>query len=318
MAALPHTEEPNLPPYGEEKLPMWHVPLFIWYYLGVAAIVFVGALLHRRRVLDQPSGLPLSEISPAQAGYLDSGERLAVYSSLAALRRADAVGVTADRRLTTTGPLPPEPTRLDTAVYAAAGSGLSQQWLRADPAVQAAVTELKQGLERAGLLLSPEVRRSARRGAWLMLALLAVGVARLAIGLGQGAPVGYLSAALSLVLIAYLVLIARLPRLSLAADAILAQLRRGHRQLAPPVKPDLRSQDRHTVAMVVALYGMGAMSTLDPVMAQEAHDETEPTDTGPTGDVGAYGSGRESGSGDHGSGRGGGCGGGGCGGGGGG
>ena len=108
---------------------MWHVPLFIWYYVGTAAIIFVGALLHRRLVLDQPPGLRLTEIAPAQAGYLDSGERLAVYSSLAALRRVDAVGVTADRRFTTTGRLPPDPSRLDEAVYAAAEGGLSEQWL---------------------------------------------------------------------------------------------------------------------------------------------------------------------------------------------
>ena len=266
---------------------MWHIPLFIWYYVGTAAIIFVGALLHRRRVLDQPPGLRLTEITPAQAGYLDSGERLAVYSSLAALRRVDAVGVTADRRLTATGPLPPDPSRLDEAVYAAAESGLSQQWLRADPGVLAAVAELKQGLEQANLLLGPKIRRSARRGSWLLLALLAVGAARLGIGLGQGSPVGYLWGALTLVMIAYLVLIARIPRRSLAADFILAQLRRGHRQLAPSANPDLRSQDPHTVAMVVALYGMAAMSTLDPVMAQEAHDEGESTHTGPTGAVGA-------------------------------
>lgn len=266
---------------------MRHVPLFIWYYLGTAAIVFVGALVHRRRVLNQPSELRLSEITPAQAGYLDSGERLAVYSSLAALRRVDAVGVTADRRLTVTGPLPAGASRLDKAVYAAAGTGLSQQWLRADPAVQAAVAELRQGLERAGLLLGREVRRSARGGAWLMLGLLAVGAARLGIGIGQDTPVGYLWLALALVGAAYLTLIARIPRRSLTASAILVQLRRSNRKLAPAAKPDLRGQDPDTVAMAVALYGVTVISTLDPEMAREAEDEHRPTYSGTTGDGGA-------------------------------
>ncbi|MFK3982328.1 TIGR04222 domain-containing membrane protein [Micromonospora sp. NPDC050397] len=266
---------------------MRHVPLFIWYYLGTAAIVFVGALVHRRRVLDQPSELRLDEITPAQAGYLDSGERLAVYSALAALRRVDAVGVTADRRLTVTGPLPPGASRLDQAVYAAAGTGLSQQWLRADPAVQGAVVELRQGLERAGLLLGREVRRSARGGAWLMLVLLAVGAARLGIGIGQGAPVGYLWLALALVGAAYLALIARIPRRSLTASAILVQLRRANRKLAPAARPDLREQDPDAVAMAVALYGVGVISTLDPEMAREADDERRSAYSGPTGDAGS-------------------------------
>ncbi|WP_329102095.1 TIGR04222 domain-containing membrane protein [Micromonospora sp. NBC_01699] len=298
---------------------MWSVPLFIWYYLGTAAVIVVVALLHRRRVLDQPPGLRLTDLTPAQAAYLDSGERLAVYSSLAALRRADAVGVTADRRLTATGPLPPDASRLDQAVYAAAESGLSQQWLRADPAVLAAVAELKRGLEQANLLLGREVRRSARRGSWLLLGLVALGAARLGIGLGRGAPVDYLWVALALVGIAYLVLIARIPRRSLAADAMLVQLRRGHRHLAPAMKPDLAKQDAGLVAMAVALYGVSVMSTLDPAMAQEARDEHESTYTGSTGAIGSdFGSG-DSGSSDSGSGGGcgGGGGGGGCGGGGG-
>ena len=75
-------------------------------------------------------------------------------------------------------------------MYAAAESRLSQQWLRADPAVLAAVAELEQGLEQANLLLGPEVRRSARRGAWLLLALLAVG----ALGSGSDSARGHRSA----------------------------------------------------------------------------------------------------------------------------
>jgi uncharacterized protein (TIGR04222 family) len=294
------------------------IPAFIWFYLGTAAVIVVVALLHRRRVLDQPPGLRLIEITPAQAAYLDSGERLAVYSSLAALRRVDAIAVTADRRLTTTGPLPPWASRLDEAVYAAAESGLSQQWLRADPAVLAAVADVKRGLERANLLLGREIRRSARRGSWLLLALVAVGAARLGIGLGRGAPVDYLWTALALVVIAYLVLIARIPRRSLAADAMLVQLRRGHRHLAPAAKPDLGTADPGLVAMAVALYGVSVMSTLDPEMAQEARDEHESTYTGSSGAVGSGGGSGDSGSGDSGSGdsgSGGGCGGGGGGGG---
>ncbi|WP_326556979.1 TIGR04222 domain-containing membrane protein [Micromonospora sp. NBC_01796] len=275
---------------------MWQVPLFTWYYLAAAAIILVGALLHRRRALSQPPGLRLTDITPAQAAYLDSGERLTVYSSLAALRRLDAVGVTTDRRLTVTGPLPPDASRLDRAVYAAAGSGLSQQWLRADPEVLAAVAEVKRSLEQANLLLGRDVRQSARRGSWLLLGLLALGVARLAIGLVRDVPADHLWVALLLVMLAYLLLVSQIPRRSRAAEAMLVQLRRGHRHLVTSANPDLGGQDTHTVAMTVALFGMSVMSTLDPEMAQEAQDEHGSASAGstphaPSGAIGSDGGG---------------------------
>ncbi|MEV4630842.1 TIGR04222 domain-containing membrane protein [Micromonospora sp. NPDC049523] len=288
---------------------MWQVPLFTWYYLAAAAVILVGALLHRRRALSQSPGLRLTDITPAQAAYLDSGERLTVYSSLAALRRVDAVGVTADRRLIVTGSLPPDASRLDRAVYAAAESGLSQQWLRADPEVLAAVAEVKRSLEQANLLLGRDVRQSARRGSWLLLGLLAFGVARLGIGLGRGVPVDHLWVALLLVTLAYLLLVSQIPRRSRAAKAMLVQLRRSHRHLVTSASPDLATQDTHTVAMAVALFGMSLMSTLDPEMAQVAQDDHRSASAGgtphaPSGAIGSEGDGAP----DYGSGSGGGCG----------
>lgn len=294
---------------------MWsqYIPTFIWAYLGTAMVIFAGALAHRRRLFSGPPtlGIPDPHVDPQQAAYLGNGERPAVYASLAGLRCAGAVGLAADRTLTVTGPLPVGATALDRAVYDAAERGLPQQALRADPPVQEAVAELKEELEQAGLLLDPPSRRAARRGAWLLLALLAIGAARFGTGLGKDAPVGYLGVAVLAVLAGHLFLIIRIPRRTAAGDAALVRLHRSHRYLAPRQRPAFDTYGPPAAGMAVALFGTEALWTLDPAMAEEAAIEHGSLNTGPTGTVGADGA-------SWGDSGGGGCGGGGCGGGGGG
>lgn len=147
---------------------MWSTSAFLWAYLAAGALLVVGALVHRQRLLSGPR-TGVDDIDPQQAAYLNNGERTAVYASLAGLRCADAVGLTPAGRLTVTGPLPTPATVLDRAIYAAAEAGRPQQALRADPALQEAVAGLKLGLEQAGMLLDPgngALRASATGCCW--------------------------------------------------------------------------------------------------------------------------------------------------------
>ncbi|MFC6020033.1 TIGR04222 domain-containing membrane protein [Plantactinospora solaniradicis] len=270
---------------------MWSVviPTFVLAYLGTAAAVFVGALLHRRHVLEQPPRLGLEDLNPQQIGYLHLGERLAVYSSLAGLRAAEAVRMNRDKRtLRASRSLPAVATTLDRAVYAAATEGVAQQALRADPRVVEAVGEVRSEVERAGLLLGPEVRRKARRGAWLMLALLAVGVIRISFGTSDGRLVGYLGGSVLLTLVGFYVLVARIPRRGRAADAMLDQLRRTHRHLGVDHRPALRTYGPTAAGMAVALFGTGVLGYLDRNMGHEAYVEHEDIYTGSTGTAGSW------------------------------
>lgn len=291
------------------------IPTFIWVYLGVALLIFAGALAYRRRVLSRPVPYRAPQLLPQPAAYLNNGERTAVYTSLAALRCADAIGLTPGRRLTAHRPLPAPATSLDHAIYEAAERGVPLQELRDDPAVQAAVADLKGELERAGLLLDPRTRWKARRGAWLLLALLAAGVVRFATGSGAGVPVGYLGGAILAVVAMHLYLIARIPRRSRAGDMALAELYRGNRYLAPARRPAFDVYGPRAAGMAVALYGTAALWTLDRAMAEEAGIEGAALSTGPTGAPGASSSCGGGSGGCGGGGGGGGCGGGGGGGG---
>ena len=174
-------------------------------------------------------------------------------------------------------------------MYDAAERGLPQRALRADPLVRKAVAQLKEGLQRAGLMLAPASRRAARRGAWLLFVLLAIGVARLATGLGRGAPVGYLFIAIVAVLVGHLYLIARIPRRTAIGDAALTRLHRSHRHLAPRQRPAFETYGPPAAGMAVALFGIEALRTLDPTMAEEAAIEQATLYTGPTGAVGSDG-----------------------------
>ncbi|MBF9132954.1 TIGR04222 domain-containing membrane protein, partial [Plantactinospora sp. S1510] len=271
---------------------MWSlvIPTFVLAYLGTAAAVFVGALVHRRRVLEQPPRLGLKDLHPQQVGYLHLGERLAVYASLAGLRAAGAVRMNRDKRtLRVDRPLPAAATALDRAVYAAATDGVAQQALRADPRVVGAVGEVRDELERAGLLLGPEARRKARRGAWLLLALLAVGVVRISFGTSDGRLVGYLGGSVLLTLVGFHVLVARIPRRSRAADAMLDQLRRTHRHLDADHRPALATYGP-AAATAVALFGTVVLGYLDKDMGHEAYVEHEDVYTGSTGTAGSWAS----------------------------
>ncbi|ROT33106.1 TIGR04222 domain-containing membrane protein [Micromonospora sp. HM5-17] len=284
------------------------IPLFVGAYLGLAAVVFALAAVHRRRVIAGPVRVRPADLRPEQVGYLNAGARLAVYAALTRLRAVGAVRVVGrGPRLRTPRPLPADATPLEKAVYTAAGDLVTQQGLRADTAVVAAVGEIRDGLVELGLLLGPRTRRSARRGAWVMLGLVAVGAVRWTLGLGAGRPSLYSGLATLLVAVGFVVLATRIPRESAAAGAMLAELRRAHQHLHPDQRPALATYGPAAAALGVALFGTGVLWYLDPVMGSEALAEQAGLGTGLSGAVGASCGGGS---------YGGGCGGGGCGGGG--
>ncbi|MGX7674761.1 TIGR04222 domain-containing membrane protein [Plantactinospora sp. DSM 117369] len=271
---------------------MWFlsIPMLVWAYLGVAAAVFVGAWVYRRKVVNGPVGLGAGELKPEQVGYLQSGERLAVYASLAGLRCAGVVRLSHKRkRLRAYGSLPAGATPLDRAVYAAAATRVPQQQLRADPGVVEAVDLLREELERMRLLLPPRVRRAARRGVWTMLVLVAVGSARLAVAASNGRPAGYLAVALTLAIVGYLVLVARIPRRSLVADRMMDELTRTYAHLHPDQRPALTTYGPTAAGMGVALFGTRLLRQLDRDMGVEAHIEHRGTEAAPSGTVGWWG-----------------------------
>jgi uncharacterized protein (TIGR04222 family) len=294
-------------------------PTFLWVFSFLGVVFFAGTLAHRRRVLRGPSDVRPNVVTGEEAAYLNGGPRLAVYASLGALRTVGAIGVSADGVLAQTGSLPAGATPLDVAVYHAADRRIRPRALPTDRWVADAVESLRAGLERSGLAVTPQARRSARSGALLLLALLALGVARVAAGVSNKRPVGFLTLMLIVLGVVTLMLLVRVPHRTSAGDFVLSSLRQKHSDLAPIRQPAWSTYGPAGAAMGVALFGTAALWTADPAFAAAAEVQRQYAAASGGDSSSYYAGGNDSGSGGScggGSscGGGGGCGGGGCGG----
>ncbi|MEW2377940.1 TIGR04222 domain-containing membrane protein [Micromonospora sp. NPDC047812] len=285
-------------------------PAFLGVYLLAAVVIVVGTVVHRLSVLAGPQVGDVGQLGPQQVAYLNGGQQLAIWASLGGLRSSGAIGVRPDRRLTTGGPLPVGITPLDQAVHLAAGRNATTRELARDEWVRRALDQLRTSLEQRGLALAPADRAALRRGAFLLWALLLVGVLRIFAGLGNDRPVGWL--VLSQVpLIVVAVLLHRVPWRTRAATRALRDLRRQHTYLAPASAPAYATYGPAGAAMGVALFGTASLYAMDPGFASQAEIQRQAISGSGASSSGGGGSSCSGGSS---CGGGGGCGGGGCGG----
>lgn len=271
----------------------WGIPgtTFLWAFIAVAAVAAIWAYMRRAAIVrgaDQAAGAGRDHLSPAHVAYLAEGPQRAIYSSMALLRKAHAIDVDEQTgRFDRTGPLPAGATSLDAAVLHAASQRLRHTLIRSDPSVQRALGEIRQDLERRGLLISDEQRRAARNGGRVLLLLLGVGIARLVSGLVNDKPVGYLSLTLlALAALTIPALIPPSPRTS-AGRKRLAELRRSHHYLDRSHQPAWQTYDPAMTALGVGLFGAAVLLYADPVLAAQTHV--------PAGSSGSYGGGFDGG-----------------------
>ncbi|SCL36985.1 TIGR04222 domain-containing protein [Micromonospora rhizosphaerae] len=290
-------------------------PVFLTTYVTAAAVILLACVVHRYLVLRGRT--PKDPIDAESAAYLSGGEQLALWSALAAMRRAGVVGVRAGRRLEATGPASAGMTPLAQAVHRAAARGARSRDLGTDPRVANAVDGLRQSLERRGLIVGQRQRRAARAGVVALSVLLLVGLVRIAAGLSAGRPTGYLILSV-LALAVGLIVLWPLPRDTRAGHTVLTGLRRKHTYLSPAARPAYTTYGSAEAAMGVALFGTASLWALDADFAQQAQIKYQAAASsgyssgygGSSGGGGGCGSGASS----CGGGGGGGCGGGGCGG----
>ncbi|KAB1923241.1 TIGR04222 domain-containing membrane protein [Micromonospora noduli] len=289
-------------------------PTFLRYYIAAAILVVAIAAYHRIRVLTAPAHNTQDPLGPQQVAYLNGGPQLAVHAALGGLRGSGAVGVRPDRRLTTGGTPPTGLTPLDQAIHWAAHQHSRVRDLPQDERVRSALDQIRNGLEQRGLLTDDAQRARARSWSMILFALLGLGVLRLASGLFNGHPVGYLLLTLVPLLTITLVL-RRAPMLTRAGRTALRSVRREHTHLAPASAPAYATYGAAGAAMGVALFGTASLWALDPGFAEQAEIQRQAASGGgwTGGSDGSSGGGDSSG-GDGGSscgGGGGGCGGGG-------
>ena len=239
---------------------------FVKWFIVAATFVVVLAMVNRF-VAFRGRRADTADVDVDHVAFLAGGPRLAVYAALGELRLAGAIGVGRDHVLARTASLPIDASALARAVYDAAGAPTSAR-LSGHPAVSAMLARIRDDLERTGILLSSRLRAGARWFAYAELAVIAIGVARVAADLANGAPSGDILRSFVLVGLFMLFLLA-VPRRTRAGAAVLAELRRSYVHLAPPRKPSLDTDGPGAAATSIGLFGVRSLYVLDPVFAAD-------------------------------------------------
>ena len=279
---------------------------FLAGYLAALVVVFVIAIAVRAAAVRGSGDGSTRPPTAAELALYTEGPTHAIYTSLAALRLINAIDVGPQQRLSAIGSIPPGMSSLDQAVFDAASRGVPVHHLGSDQRVRAALDEVRRSVDRAGWLLTEAERSRARTGLWLLLGLLALGVARLVAGVANDRPVGYLVIVLVVAGLATIPF-ARVPVLSATGKRTMAQQRQAYRHLSPDAAPAWGTYGFAGVAMGVALFGTSALWAVDPAFAETASITNRTISSSSSSSGGGDGGG--SGGGDGGGGCGGGCGG---------
>lgn len=273
----------------------WGIPgsSFLALFAAIAAALVIAALIHRA-VLFAGHHTPVDRLGPQQVAFLNGGDKLAIYSSLAGLKGAGAIEVAPGRTLTTSGPMPAGATPLDQAVYNAASQHVRARDVADNQWVAMALTSLREDLEQRGLAPSEGARAAARALPFLMLALLGLGVVRVVAGVTNDKPVVFLVVLLAVWTIITLAFLVKVPTRTRAARRALEELRRQHAYLSPSMGPAWATYGAAGLALGVGLYGAASLWQADAAFAEEAEIQRQYASSASTG--GSYGGDSGSGS----------------------
>ncbi|MFC6886349.1 TIGR04222 domain-containing membrane protein [Actinomadura yumaensis] len=266
----------------------WGVPgpLFLWgLYVPAAIVVYVLVVLTRR--LCAPGRDPARDLHPYEVAYLLGEGRRAVAAALTLLRAEGAIEAYDKGKIRVTGSRRDPGTPLDDAVHRAlASGGASSPGDVADsPQVKTALDELRQGLSREGLLLSPADHARRRLASLPFAAVWLVAVARLVAAVRGDKPMGFLIAALIVTSLFLLYLMVDPEGRTRAGDRVAAGFRERYAHLDPARQPAWTTYGGAATALGVAVFGATALASFDPAFAEtsDIHGQLSPSGGGDIG-----------------------------------
>jgi uncharacterized protein (TIGR04222 family) len=248
-------------------------PLFVILYLGAIVIAVAVTLLLRYGLTRGRQ--PRRPLDAYETAYLAGGERQLLATALTALRGAGVIGLNAERIRLTAGPR--DRCALDQAII---HSVPRHPINRADdllalPAVAREVAAIRDGLAEDGLVLDAGARARWHLGAFPLWSVLGLGLARLAAGYGAGKPVAYLAGALVLAAgLTALMALAYSP-VTRAGKELLEERRKEHHHLDPDQSPAWNTYGSDAAVLGAALFGAGALFSIDPAYAKALALETK-------------------------------------------
>lgn len=243
------------------------------YWLLICAVPVMAGFARRTIRREPPPAdadrTPL-EADPYQVAYLNGGRELTVLAAVGSLRVTGLISVRRRRFQRSDEPVDPPTHHLELAVLDSAGAPVSRPALITKAPVRAALDRLDAELRRRGLLLSEGQRTRMRMWSLPMLALGAFGLYRASAGLANDRAIGFLAFSLIVVALVSIGLL-RVPGRGRteAGDAELARLRAAHPELSPDMRPNWVGNGAGAAALGVGLFGIGALTAADPVLADE-------------------------------------------------
>jgi uncharacterized protein (TIGR04222 family) len=243
-------------------------------FLGIYAVLAIAALLMAVgwrawtvRAPGRPAPADLCPSSPPELALLSSdGKSRALAASVIGLWAAYALDAGPGGTVAASGPLPATAGDLDRAVHAAAATPRRLRDLLRDPEVRAALRRMSRELTGRGLLAA---RWRARLGTLPLLAVAALGIARVIAGLANDKPVNYLIDATLATLAAAAACVA-VPRIAPGGRTAFASARSRNAHLNPVQSPSWVTYGAATVSIGVALYGTAALWQASPAFAADA------------------------------------------------
>lgn len=237
--------------------------LLMWAMMAVA-VFMLGWQLREQLLTAVEAGRAAWELEDYELATLHGGIALAVTAAAVQLQESGLLEPGAHRGSLRMGGRPAG--HLDAfelevlkAVGTVVGAEATLAAVRRRVAAGSAARELRHGLERDGLLLTPRRARLARATGLLELPAVGLGSVRLLSALSDGGSVGGL-AVLLVALVAATLWFSRPRRTTQAGEEALETLREAH--------PDWRTEPRAiNPSLAVALFGGRALWVVDPAIA---------------------------------------------------
>jgi uncharacterized protein (TIGR04222 family) len=243
-------------------------PAFAGLYLVATVVVVSGTALILVVIRSGRGRGSARELHPYEVAYLIGGRRRAVATAVAGLH-VDGAIETFSRRLCATAAPETMRTPLDIAVHDAISSARANtaRTLETADDVRRALDGIRDGLVRDGLAPGPRELSRSRLAALLPVALLCVGLARLVAGAANGRPVGVLVVIMFALGMAIVVMLANAQKALRSGTSAVKAARARYGHLAPSMSPAWQTYGAPGAALGVALFGMAALTSIDPQFA---------------------------------------------------
>lgn len=240
----------------------------VLYVLLAGAAVVVGFVLRRAIEGFPVPGAAVSSLAAHEVAYLRGGLDAVADAALATLIRREAIAVDDTRQqLVLASPVPAVASKnwLEREFLASLnrGASLSAEVMR--DRLAAIAVRLVEPLERQGLACSAGQRRFLGFVFCLpMAAVLALGIAKIGVGLARGRPVSILVFFCAATAFAVFAMFGRQPIVTAAGRAALRRARDENEALRETASRRTANLSPNDIAMAVGLFGLGAVA--DPSM----------------------------------------------------